>query len=76
MAAPTVTLNSGHDMPVLGFGTWLAATGVVKTSVETAVKCGFRHIDCAWIYGNEPEVGESFKNILDSVSLKRSSSVK
>jgi len=63
---PNLKLNSGKDMPQLGFGTWLAAPGVVQTSVETAVKCGFRHIDCAWIYGNEPEVGTAFKNIFSS----------
>merc|ERR1712227_459357 len=67
MAAPKLTLNSGKEIPQLGFGTWLAAPGVVGESVQTAIKCGFRHIDCAWIYGNEPEVGEAFKAAFSSV---------
>jgi len=70
MVASCLKLNSGHSMPQLGFGTWLAAPGVVKTSVEAAVKAGFRHIDCAWIYGNEPEVGSAFKNIF-ATGVKR-----
>lgn len=55
-------------MPQLGFGTWLSAPGVVQTSVETAIKCGFRHIDCAYCYGNEAEVGVAFKNVFSTVS--------
>jgi len=70
MVVPNLTLNSGKTMPQIGFGTWLAAPGVVQTSVEAAVKAGFRHIDCAWIYGNEPEVGNAFKNIFSS-GIKR-----
>ena len=38
MAAPKLTLNSGKEIPQLGFGTWLAAPGVVGESVQTAIK--------------------------------------
>ena len=41
MAVPKLTLNSGKEIPQLGFGTWLAAPGVVGESVQTAIKDDF-----------------------------------
>jgi len=65
----SLKFNSGATIPELGFGTWLAAPGVVQTSVEAAIKTGFRHIDCAAIYGNEKEVGAAFRNAFASVNF-------
>jgi len=53
-------LNDGHRIPALGLGTWKAQAGQAKAAVLEALKLGYRHIDCAWIYGNEAEIGEAF----------------
>lgn len=57
-----ITLYNGVEMPEIGFGTWKAPTGEVTIeAVKTAIKCGYTHIDCAAIYGNEKEVGIGIK---------------
>ena len=62
----TLKLNSGHEMPQLGFGTWLAKPGEVERAVAYALKAGFRHVDCAAIYGNENEVRSGLKEAFQS----------
>ncbi|TPX15856.1 uncharacterized protein E0L32_000190 [Thyridium curvatum] len=54
-------LNSGYEIPAVGLGTWLAKPNEVAVAVETALRCGYRHIDAAAIYQNEHEVGEGWK---------------
>jgi diketogulonate reductase-like aldo/keto reductase len=40
------------EMPAVGFGTWAAGDpGWCKAAVLTALKLGYRHLDCAWKYG-------------------------
>lgn len=55
----TLTFRNGDEMPALGLGTWKSAPGDVGGAVRAALEIGYRHIDCAAIYGNEKEVGEA-----------------
>lgn len=48
-------LNTGATIPTLGLGTWQSKPNEVAKAVETALKAGYRHIDAAYIYGNEDE---------------------
>lgn len=61
MATPYFTLNTGAQIPAVGFGTWKAATGEAGKAVEDAFAAGYRHFDCAPLYNNEPEIGEVFR---------------
>jgi 2,5-diketo-D-gluconate reductase A len=58
---PTVTLNNGLTMPVVGFGTSTLHGDVCIRSVSDAISVGFRLFDTAHIYGNEEFVGEGIK---------------
>ncbi|GAA1445930.1 aldo/keto reductase [Nocardiopsis tropica] len=61
MSIPSVTLNNGVEMPVLGFGVYQTPPEQTITAVETALSTGYRHIDTAAAYGNEREVGEAVR---------------
>lgn len=60
--APTVLLNSGYEMPILGLGTYSLQGETVKASVKAALECGVRLIDTAYMYGNEKEIGEAIRS--------------
>ncbi|GAB5590449.1 hypothetical protein Unana1_05349 [Umbelopsis nana] len=58
----TATLNTRAIVPLVGLGTWQSQPNEVYQAVLTAIKAGYRHIDTAWIYGNEKEVGQAIKD--------------
>ncbi|KAF2019173.1 aldo/keto reductase family protein [Aaosphaeria arxii CBS 175.79] len=67
----SVKLSSGLDIPTLGFGTWQSAPGEVSKAVYEALKAGYRHLDLALIYENQPEVAEGIAKGLKDFNLKR-----
>jgi diketogulonate reductase-like aldo/keto reductase len=57
--SPTVQLNNGVEMPLLGFGVFQTPPDETRTAVEAALETGYRHIDTAAAYGNERGVGDA-----------------
>ncbi|MBB3209329.1 diketogulonate reductase-like aldo/keto reductase [Rhodopirellula rubra] len=67
-AVPNHVLPSGDKMPSIGLGTFgsdHADHQLVAEAVVTAASVGYRHFDCAAVYGNEAYIGESIKAITD-----------
>jgi len=67
---PSVELNSLHKMPRIGFGTWLLKPENVGNIIKNAIKCGYRHIDCAFIYGNQREIGKALNEVFEERIVK------
>ena len=71
MEYPTIKLYNGVEMPFMGIGTnWMSYKQLLPV-MEAGVKAGFRAIDTARDYGNEPVVGDALKTTLASTGLRR-----
>ncbi|KAM7414095.1 hypothetical protein PAMA_019084 [Pampus argenteus] len=72
--ARTIELNDGARMPVLGLGTWKSShlpRTSVQGAVETAIAAGYRHIDTAYSYGNEVEIGKALRSKMQQGIIRR-----
>jgi len=59
---PSVKLNNGVDMPLLGFGVFqINDPDECERSVVDAIQIGYRLIDTAASYGNEEAVGRAIQ---------------
>jgi diketogulonate reductase-like aldo/keto reductase len=65
---PQRSLYTGETIPALGLGTFGSDrfTGKqIAAAVLDAARVGYRHFDCASVYGNEAQIGHSLRAILD-----------
>eukprot|EP00927_Polykrikos_kofoidii_P008930 TRINITY_DN13724_c0_g1_i1.p1 TRINITY_DN13724_c0_g1~~TRINITY_DN13724_c0_g1_i1.p1 ORF type:complete len:321 (+),score=51.37 TRINITY_DN13724_c0_g1_i1:73-1035(+) len=69
--ATTYKLSSGHEMPMVGYGTFRSNPGEVGPAVLEAIKAGYRHLDFAHVYGNEKEIGVALKEAFDTGLVRR-----
>ncbi len=63
---PCRTLSSGARIPAIGLGTFGSdhvSHSAVAGAVRYAASIGYRHFDCASVYGNEEHIGRVFKQI-------------
>jgi diketogulonate reductase-like aldo/keto reductase len=66
-----LALNSGGQIPALGFGTSLSDNTKTRNAVKTAVQVGFRHLDAAERYRNEAQVGAALKELFAEGTVRR-----
>lgn len=52
-----IPLADSGSMPAVGLGTWKIPNPTASAVVWEAMRVGYRHLDCACDYGNEPQVG-------------------
>ncbi len=61
------TLYTGAQMPAIGLGTFGSdhvSADEIAAAVKGAAEVGYRHFDCASVYGNEAQIGPVFEDIV------------
>ena len=71
---PCKPLPTGASIPVVGLGTFgsdsVSADQIAQT-VKDAIALGYRHIDCASVYGNEAEIGTALQEVWQAGEVTR-----
>lgn len=71
---PSRELYTGARIPAIGLGTFgsdHASPSEIANSVREALALGYRHLDCASVYGNEFEIGNTLHEVFESNVIKR-----
>ena len=71
METRQLAFKNGDKIDAIGLGTWKSDPGKVGDAVKAALKVGYRHIDCAAVYGNEKEVGAALQEGFSEFNIKR-----
>ncbi|XP_073948138.1 aldo-keto reductase AKR2E4-like [Choristoneura fumiferana] len=69
--APLKELNDGNKMPMLALGTHNMTGSSAFKAVVSAIEAGYRHIDTAVLYENEPNIGEAVADVIKRGLVKR-----
>ena len=67
----TLKLPDGGQFPVVGLGTWKLPKPAAPQLVQEAIRLGYRHLDCACDYGNEPAVGAGLAAAIKAGDCRR-----
>jgi len=70
---PSQTTFTGAKIPSVGLGTFGSdkySPKEIAQAVEDAIQQGYRHVDCASVYGNEAEIGVALRSAM-SAGVKR-----
>lgn len=68
-SVPSKTLYTGAKIPFVGLGTFgsdHASGEAIAAAVKDAIDVGYRHIDCAAVYGNERLIGQALREAMQT----------
>ncbi|XP_017098139.3 1,5-anhydro-D-fructose reductase-like [Drosophila bipectinata] len=68
---PYLKHHDGTQIQAIGLGTYSSLGGDCERAVLHAIDVGYRHIDCAYFYGNESEVGAAVRQKIKEGVIKR-----
>lgn len=67
----TIKYKNGDPMPLLGLGTYKSLDNELHEAIISAIKTGYRMIDCAAYYKNEKPIGEALQEAFRQGLVKR-----
>lgn len=68
---PTVNLNDGHTVPLIGLGTYKMTGPDTVRLIRRAIELGYRHFDTASLYGNEESLGVAVREAISAGDITR-----
>ncbi|XP_011700810.1 PREDICTED: aldose reductase-like isoform X2 [Wasmannia auropunctata] len=74
---PKIKFYNGNEVPVLGIGTYkpeegqMMKPGEITQAIKDAIDIGYRHFDCAYVYGNEKQIGHAIRAKITEGVVKR-----